>query len=424
LPAYALILNNHGEPVFYQPIDPVPAILDFKVQPNGQMSFYNPHPQKRVVEVWDETYQIVHTYRPCNGYQIDRHDSYIMADGRALLLAAEYRPVDMSQYVAGGDPNAIVKGCVIQEVDAAGLVLWQWLSLDHIPPTDSVVDLTSHLINYIHCYSLNLDDDGNILLSSRHLHEVTKISRQTGEIIWRLGGKGNDFTFVNDPHEGFFFQHDARRLANGNITVYDNRTDTDPSFFSRGVEYSLDLAKMEATMVWQYINTPVTYAGAMGNMQRLPGGNSLIGWGFSSAPLITEVTPAGEKVFELSTAQPGASYRAFRYPWEGHPSWAPALVARSAGPLKIRLYFSWNGATEIASYRIYGDTHPVPATLLAEVPRDGFETSYLFEASGPGLYYFRVMAVDKEGKPTLYSPSVFMVAGKNPQLFPLMMAGD
>ncbi len=190
--------------------------------------------------------------------------------------------------------------------------------------------LTTELINYIHINSLDLDDDGNILLSSRHLHEVTKINRQTGEIVWRLGGKGNDFIIVNDPHQGFFFQHEARRLASENITVYDNRTETDPSFFSLVVEYSLDQTKMEARMAWQYINTPVTYAGAMGNMQRLPGGNSLIGWGFSSAPLLTEVTPAGEKVSELSTALPGASHRAFRYP-RGGPTYLGAGAGRTFG---------------------------------------------------------------------------------------------
>ena len=82
-------MDNRGEPVFYHPMDPVPAILDFKVQPNGQMSFYNPDPNKKYIVVQDETYQIVQTYTTGNGYPSDLHDSYIMADARALLLAAE-----------------------------------------------------------------------------------------------------------------------------------------------------------------------------------------------------------------------------------------------------------------------------------------------------------------------------------------------
>ena len=419
-PAYGLILDNFGEPIYYRAMDPLPAVLDFKVQPNGLLSFYNPNPNHRRFEVYDETYQLVATYETGNGYPIDLHDAYVMEDGRALLLAREFRQVDMSQYVDGGNPDAIVIGCVVQEVDAAGNVLLQWRSLDHISPLDSVVDLTSDRVNYIHCNSVELDLDGNILISSRHLNEVTKISRDTGDIIWRLGGKRSDFTFVDDPHNGFYYQHDARRLTNGNITVYDNRTGVDPSFFSRGVEYSLDMVKMHATMTWQFINSPITYAGAMGNMQRLSNGNSLIGWGWSSSPMLTEVTPAGEKVFEIGVAGIGGTYRAFRLPWHGYPTWGPALEVAPGGPLKIILYFSWNGATEIASYQIYAGTTPEPTSLVAEINRDGFETSYIFEAPESGVYHFRVMPIDNEGQETRFSASKSTVASDTPIMLPLV----
>ena len=39
-----------------------------------------------------------------------------------------------------------------------------------------------------------------LMISSRHLNEITKISRTTGDIIWRFGGKNNQFTFVNDTN--------------------------------------------------------------------------------------------------------------------------------------------------------------------------------------------------------------------------------
>ncbi len=62
---------------------------------------------------------------------------------------------------------------------------------------------------------------GIILLSFRHLNEVTKIDSSSGEIIWRLGGKQNQFTFLGDTMP-FSAQHDARRIANGNLTLFDN----------------------------------------------------------------------------------------------------------------------------------------------------------------------------------------------------------
>jgi hypothetical protein len=69
---------------------------------------------------------------------------------------------------------------------------------------------------------------------------------------------------------------------------------------------------------------------------------------------------------------------------------------------------SWNGATEIGSYAVYGGNQPEPTTLLTTVPKDGFETVVSFDYSDPeGLYrYYRVMPLDREGQPTRYSADV------------------
>ena len=57
--------------------------------------------------------------------------------------------------------------------------------------------------------SVAIDYDDHIIVSNRHLSEVTKINRQTGDIIWRLGGVNNEFDFVNDEFQ-MSYQHDAR----------------------------------------------------------------------------------------------------------------------------------------------------------------------------------------------------------------------
>jgi hypothetical protein len=104
---------------------------------------------------------------------------------------------------------------------------------------------------------------------------------------------------------------------------------------------------------------------------------------------------------------------------------AESIIAlHPAGVLQINLYLSWNGATKIASYRLYGDTNPVPTTLLGELPRDGFETTLIYEAPDPGVYYFRVMPVDKEGRDTQYSPISVTVAIENPIMFPIVADGN
>jgi len=144
------------------------------------------------------------------------------------------------------------------------------------------------------------------------MDEITKIDRQTGEIIWRWGGKNNQFTFVNDTLH-FLHQHAIRRLASGNVTLFDNGDFRYP-ILSRGVEYALDEQAKRATLVWQYRKTPDVYASAMGYVQRLPGGNSIIGWGATN-PTLTEVTPDGHIALELAFPTGVYSYRAFRFPW-------------------------------------------------------------------------------------------------------------
>ena len=391
--SYLLILDDDGEPVFYRETAGDGAAFDFKKQPGGELTYARPG---KGYYVLDHTYTEVTSYTAGNGYTPDFHDFQLRPDGRALLMIYDSQIVDMSEIVEGGDPNATVIGLVIQEVDAANNVLFQWRSWDHIPITDTTVDLMADRIDYVHGNSVEWDHDGNLIISSRFLDEVTKISRETGDIIWRLGGKGNQFTFIGDG-EPFFDQHDARRLENGHLTLYDNRSAPN-STYSRGVEYELDEEAMTARRVWEYRSTSGDASWAMGNMQRLPDGNSLIGWG-ALYPTLTEVTPDGPKAFEMMLGpyeNPdflGTTYRAFRFPWEGAPTTRPRIVARTE-MTETAIYYSWNGATALDAWRLYGGSAAVDLALVDTQARDGFETRSA--VTDPELCYFRVEALDAE----------------------------
>lgn len=393
-PPYLLILDDEGEPVFYREIQDDTTVFDFKKQPGGELTYGQREGGFRVL---DHTYTEIMTYTAGNGYETDIHDFQLRPDGRALLMIYDPQHVDMSEIVEGGDPDAVVIGLVIQEVDADNNVLFQWRSWDHIPITDTTMDLTRSTIDYVHGNSVDWDHDGNLIISSRLLDEVTKIDRETGEIIWRLGGKANQFTFIGDG-EPFFDQHDARRLNNGHLTLYDNRTAPD-STYSRGVEYELDEEAMTARRVWEYRSTGGEASIAMGNHQRLPNGNSLIAWGILTTTL-TEVTPAGQKAFEMRFGYYGApdiiglTYRAFRFPWEGAPTTRPALVARTE-LTETAVYYSWNGATAVDSWRLYAGADPGDLDLIDAQARDGFETRSA--VADPDLCFFRVEALDAGG---------------------------
>jgi len=280
--------------------------LDFKKQPNGMLSygtndkFYTQDPQHNVID----------SFECGNGYTTDHHEFILTENGHSFLMSYDPQPIDMSVVVPGGNPNATVIGLVIQELDENKNVVFQWRSWDHIAITDAVhEDLTAVTVDCVHGNAIELDNDGNLMISSRHLSEITKISRTTGNIIWRLGGIHNQFTFINDPL-GFSYQHHIRRIANGNITLFDNGN-YHPTPFSRAVEYSLDEINKTATLVWQYRNFPDIYGFAMGSAQRLKNGNTLISWG-SANPTMTEVTPSGEKVLEMSLPLNIYTYRTFK----------------------------------------------------------------------------------------------------------------
>lgn len=254
-----------------------------------------------------------------DGFDTDFHDVKVIAGGKYLVLGVEYRPMDMSKVVTGGQTDAVIMGLVVQERTFDGQTTWTWKSLDHIPVTDATSDinLRQSVIDYIHANSLWQDTDGNILISCRHLDEVIKVNRSTGAVMWRWGGsgsKGNQFTWLNDTKDGFTgfsHQHTVQRLADGTILMFDNGN-LRPGAISRAVKYRINEVTKTAERIWEYDRFASVVSQSMGSAEELPNGNILVGWGNNSSGLVlTEVTPSGDVVAEV-VAEPGypsSSYR-------------------------------------------------------------------------------------------------------------------
>lgn len=304
-----LILNNDGSPKWAQQLQA--SAYDFKKQNDNLITYY-----EEMIHFFvgrNSSYQLVDTFACGNGYSTDIHELVVLEDGSAWLMSYDPQYVDMSLVVPGGKTNAIVTGLVLQKIDSLKHVVFQWRSWDHFQITDAThEDLLVISIDYVHGNSIDVDTDNNIIISSRHMDEITKINTQTGNIIWRLGGKNNQFTVSNDTI-GFSHQHFARRLSNGHLMLFDNGNYHSPSF-SRVIEYNLNETTKTAEISWQYRHSPDIYAFAMGSSQRLSNGNTLIGWG-SATTTLTEVNPAGQVVYELSLPSGQMSYRAYRDEW-------------------------------------------------------------------------------------------------------------
>ena len=320
-----LIVGNDGKPLASRFLKDY--AFDFRVLPDGRMGYSifqsagtGPRESSSIYIV-DTILNTVDSLAGANGYNLAMHGFLVLPNGNRVVIMQENVTVDMRSIVPGGHPAASVQQMLLQEIDINGLILFQWRSLDHFPVTVSYEDLTLPSIRYFHLNSVEIDRDGHFLISARHASLVAKIHRTTGEVLWILGGKLNQFTFENGlgnagPAE-FSYQHDARRLPNGNISVFDNGTQRTPQW-SRGAEYEIDEDKKTCKLVWQYRKTPDLYAGVQGSMQTLKNGNRVIAWGSAlsnNRTLVTEVDTKGDVVFEAELPNMMFPYKAERYPF-------------------------------------------------------------------------------------------------------------
>lgn len=309
---FLTITDKFGTPVYYRELENIGS--DLKIQPTGGLSFYSFHPFWKHT-VMDNSYKIIDNYKMGNGYgYTDFHEFQLLENGHAFVMTYDSQYYPMDTVVDGGHPNAIVTGFVFQELDSDKEVIFQWRSWDHFLVTDAgpFVDLTDSIIDYVHGNSIEIESDNSLLISSRNMDEVTRINRYSGNIIWRLGGKNNQFEFIDDPL-GFSVQHDARRLANGNITLFDNGSlHPDPNY-SSGLEYELDEFNKTATLISRTRSTPDILGVVMGNFQWRSESSKVIGWG-SGVPGISEFNANGDAVYEMEFE--GVSYRAYLFPWE------------------------------------------------------------------------------------------------------------
>ncbi len=415
VPSHLLLVDGRGEPVYYQTQSQGGwAAIDLKRQPGNRLSYWAQHGSR--FHLLDNTYTEVDTIGAGNGYLADLHELQMLPNGEALLMIYDYQPVDMSQVISDGLNPSLVAGVVIQAIDAADDVVFEWRTWDHFPITETSVPLIANYIDYVHSNALELDGDGNLLLSSRHLDEITKIDRDTGAIIWRWGGLHNEFTFIDDPEGRFYHQHDVRRLPNGNVSLFDNHNET-AVVNSRAVIYALDEISKTATLVWAYHHAPEVMSFAMGSHSQTPDGRTLIGWGSAPEVALTELDPDGSTRLELTVDPVYRSYRGARFPWVAAPPWPPLLVLTNTAPVSPSLtagpalYFSWNGATEVGSYAIYAGFSPATPTLVRVVPRTGFEDHVLLAdlVNAPAnTCAYRVQALDRAAQPLAFTNLVYV----------------
>ncbi len=369
-----MLVDDAGSPVWFHPLDGVDA-RDVQVQSlrgepvltwwEGRQPVGYGYGEAVAV---DQSYTEIARFDMASGYDADSHEVLLTDSGTALLLA--YEPVRMDTSHIGGSPRGQVVDNVIQEIDLeTGALLFEWHSVGQVGLEESYLE-ESHLdgdepYDYFHLNSIEVDTDGDLLISARHTCAVYSLDRQTGSLEWRLGGTDSDF--VMGEGTTFLKQHDVRRAGDGTLTLFDNGGTCGEITreTSRGIALGVDEDAMTAELEREVTHPDELWSESQASYRGIPGVGAQLGWG--SLPRWSLIGTDGQVLLDAQIPSDliVTSYRAQRVDWTGTPATDPAAVLTSG-----RLYVSWNGATEVASWRVLANGEEVATT-----PRAGFETT-------------------------------------------------
>jgi hypothetical protein len=356
--------------------------------------------QGRILEVgfgqgeWilaNSSYQQVGHVRAGNGYHADLHEIRVEPDGTAFLDA--FDPIHMNLSSFHGESDGILTDSVIQEIDLkTGLVMWEWHALGNIPISEShnPPPKSHYPWDYVHLNSISLGTSGDVLLSSRNTWTLYDVNIHSGAINWRLGGSHSSFKQGSGTH--FYWQHDAEWQPGGVISVFDNGSTPPKEKQSRGLLLEPDVSAHTVTLKHAFTNPSRTLlASSQGNTLSLPGGDWLMGYG--GLPNFTEYDSSGHVLLDGTLGKNVQDFRTYLSPWSGHPRGTPSLAV-SKGSGSLTAYASWNGATEVASWRVLAGASASALAPVSTAPHHGFETAIKVSSTGP---YVQVQALDGAG---------------------------
>jgi hypothetical protein len=351
--------------------------------------------------ILDSSYRHIATVKGGNGLKADLHELQIEPGGVAYITA--YNPIRCDLSTAEGSAKGALVDTAVQEIDIkTGLVRWEWHSLDHVAVAESETTPPKGVPwDWFHLNSIDLEPDGDILISARSTWAAYQLEGGSGKILWRLGGLKSSFAM--GPGTKTAWQHDGRVLPDGEITLFDDGSNPPVHAQSRGLRIRLDLKNRTATLTKAYTHPgPPLLSASQGNVQTLSDGNAVVGYG--GVPQISEYSAGGALLFDAHLPYTEAFYRGFRFPWSARPASPPAVVANlnNTGEQTI-VQMSWNGATEVASWRVLAGEHPQALTPQTTIAAGGFESSAILTKK---YAYAAVQALDSAGRVLGTSPAV------------------
>jgi hypothetical protein len=394
------IVDGQGRPVWFSPLPSGETAYDLRVQE------YKHEPVLTWIQsqgafstgpttdyIADRHYNVIATVQAGNGLTADIHEFFLTHEGTALITI--YNTVKRDLSSVGGPTSGLVTEGVVQEINIAnGNVIFEWHSLDHIGLDESHLALPASATtpwDYFHLNAVRVDEDGNLLIDSRHAWAAYRVDRHSGAVIWRLGGKKSDF--VLGPNVQFAWQHNPTAVDHhGLVRIFDNESDGTPVLpYSRVIWVRHDDVKKTATLERWLKHPEGLSAPSQGNAQGLDNGDTFVGWG--ALPRFSEFDEGNNLVFDGAFPTGYNSYRAYRFEWVGEPDTRPTATAQRTSGGDTVVEAVWNGATEVARWDVVdasGHRDPV-----ASADWNGLDTTI---SVGEFLSSVVVVAKDRAGR--------------------------
>ncbi len=335
----------------------------------------------------DSAYRTVRRVQAARGLHGDLHEFVITPRNTALLTSYVITGADLTS--VGGPRKGTIQDAIFQEIDlASGKVLLEWHSLDRIPLEESYAPVEAENWDFFHINSVDLDGDGNLLVSSRSTHTVYKLDRSGSDPL----ASGRQAQRLRDG-PGQQLRLAARCPPPTGRNADDLRQRSTPAVekLSRGLILDIDEQAMTATLLRQYTH-PKILTGSQGNMQLLENGNVFIGWG--EVPRVSEFDRSGRLVFDAVLGEKYQSYRAFRLPWSGRAGGSPGDRCQPRGPRGDDRLCQLERGDRRSHWQLLAGARPGALTPVSSTTARGFESALHSVSAGP---YFAVRALDASG---------------------------
>jgi EmrB/QacA subfamily drug resistance transporter len=409
-----LILDGNLEPVWFRPVPtdlvaanlheqtydgrPVLTWWQGDVTPTGLIN-------SGEYVVVDNRYRPLARLRGKDGWVITLH-SMVIQGNFAWVTANKNVQRNLSRF--GGVSQGVFVDSAVQKYDLrTGRLVYTWRASDHIPMSTSRTQPPPNGFPWdtYHINSIDLVPGGRVLVSMRNTWAGYLIDTRSGRLVWQLGGRHSSFDLPSEAR--LEWQHDIEMESSSVVSLFDNHCCEitgageylPASTPSRGIVLRLDPVRHSASVVTTYSHGATFRSQYMGNVEKLPNGDAFVGWG--QVPYMSAFTKDGKLLFDGAFPEPNMTYRAYVQRWIGRPLDRPRGAARVQGG-RTTVYASWNGATEVASWRVLA-----PGSVAVQ-RKTGFETQIRVNRT---LGQVRLQALDDSGRVIGTSPPFGSRAG-------------